>query len=107
VHEIIGGRLDILVANAGVSKAATIEELTVEDFDKLFAVNVRAPYFLVQQLLPIMSVGSSVILVSSLAARVTIGTRSAYAGSASMRSRLVPSRPTCRISSRRMPAGIS
>ena len=79
VHEIIGGRLDILVANAGVSKAATIEELTVEDFDKLFAVNVRAPYFLVQQLLPIMSVGSSVILVSSLAARVTIGTLSAYA----------------------------
>ena len=78
-REIIGSRLDILVANAGVSKAASIEELTVEDFDKLFAVNVRAPYFLVQQLLPIMSVGGSVILVSSLAARVTIGTLSAYA----------------------------
>jgi 3-oxoacyl-[acyl-carrier protein] reductase len=30
---IIGDRLDILVANAGVSKAATIEEMTVEDFD--------------------------------------------------------------------------
>jgi len=74
-REIIGSRLDILVANAGVSKAASIEELTVEDFDKLFAVNVRAPYFLVQQLLPI----TSVILVSSLAARATIGTLSAYA----------------------------
>jgi NAD(P)-dependent dehydrogenase (short-subunit alcohol dehydrogenase family) len=78
-REIIGSRLDILVANAGVSKAASIEELTVEDFDKLFAVNVRAPYFLVQQLLPITSVGSSIILVSSLAARATIGTLSAYA----------------------------
>jgi 3-oxoacyl-[acyl-carrier protein] reductase len=54
---IIGDRLDILVANAGVSKAATIEEMTVEDFDKLFAVNVRAPYFLVQQLLPILGEG--------------------------------------------------
>jgi NAD(P)-dependent dehydrogenase (short-subunit alcohol dehydrogenase family) len=56
---VIGDRLDILVANAGVSKAATIEETTVEDFDKLFAVNVRAPFFLVQQLLPIMSRGSA------------------------------------------------
>ena len=45
-RSIIGDRLDILVANAGVSKAATIEETTVEDFDKLFAVNVRAPSFL-------------------------------------------------------------
>jgi NAD(P)-dependent dehydrogenase (short-subunit alcohol dehydrogenase family) len=51
---IIGDRLDILVANAGISKAATIEEMTVQDFDKLFAVNVRAPYFLVQLLLPWM-----------------------------------------------------
>ena len=59
-RSIVGDRLDILVANAGVSKAATIEETTVEDFDKLFAVNVRAPFFLVQQFLPIMSKGSSV-----------------------------------------------
>ena len=43
-RSIIGDRLDILVANAGISKAATIEEMAVEDFDKLFAVNVRAPY---------------------------------------------------------------
>src|SRR6266404_4090157 len=61
-RSIVGGRLDILVANAGVSKAATIEEMTVEDFDKLFAVNVRAPYVLVQQLLPVLGEGSSVIL---------------------------------------------
>jgi 3-oxoacyl-[acyl-carrier protein] reductase len=79
VREIVGSRLDVLVANAGVSKAAPIEELTVEDFDKLFAVNVRAPYFLVQQLLPIMSEGSSVILLSSLTARAAIGSLSAYA----------------------------
>ena len=56
-RSIVGDRLDILVANAGVSKAATIEETTVEDFDKLFAVNVRAPYFLVQQLLPVLCEG--------------------------------------------------
>src|SRR3977135_3199502 len=78
-RSIVGDRLDILVANAGVSKAATIEEMTVEDFDKLFAVNVRAPFFLVQQLLPIMSKGSSIILVSSLGAHAAVGTLSAYA----------------------------
>jgi len=78
-RSIIGDRLDILVANAGISKAATIEEMTVEDFDKLFAVNVRAPYFLVQQLLPVLGEGSSVILVSSLGAHAAVGTLSAYA----------------------------
>src|ERR1700682_3700401 len=78
-RSIVGDRLDILVANAGVSKAATIEETTVEDFDKLFAVNVRAPFFLVQQLLPILCEGSSVILVSSLAAHAVVGTSPAYA----------------------------
>jgi len=73
-RSIIGDRLDILVANAGISKAATIEETTVEDFDRLFTVNVRAPFFLVQQLLPILSKGSSIIFVSSLAAHSVLGT---------------------------------
>ncbi|WP_059413638.1 SDR family NAD(P)-dependent oxidoreductase [Cupriavidus basilensis] len=75
---IIGGRLDVLVANAGISRAATIEDTTVEDFDDLFAVNVRAPFFLVQQLLPVMCKGSSVVLLSSLAAHAAVGTLPAY-----------------------------
>ena len=72
VRAIVGDRLDILVANAGISKAAAIEDTTVEDFDNLFAVNVRAPFFLVQQLLPILHEGSSVVLLSSLAARAAV-----------------------------------
>ncbi len=79
VRAIVGDRLDILVANAGISKAATIEDTTLEDFDALFAVNVRAPFFLVQQLLPILGERSSVILLTSLAARATAGNISAYA----------------------------
>ena len=81
VRAIVGDRLDILVANAGVSKAAGIEETTVEDFNALFAVNVRAPFFLVQQLVPIMHEGSSIVLVSSLAAHAVVGTLPAYAAS--------------------------
>jgi 3-oxoacyl-[acyl-carrier protein] reductase len=76
---MVGERLDILVANAGVAKAAAIEEISIADFDTLFAVNVRAPFFLIQQLLPILGDGSSVILLSSLAAHASVGTLSAYA----------------------------
>ena len=79
VRAVVGDRLDILVANAGISKSASIEDTTVEDFDRLFAVNVRAPFFLVQQLLPIMCRDSSIVLVSSLAAHAAVGTLSAYA----------------------------
>ena len=78
VRAVVGDRLDILVANAGISKSATIEETSVEDFDRLFAVNVRAPFFLVQQLLPIMCKGSSIVLVSSIGAHAAVGTLAAY-----------------------------
>jgi len=79
VRDLTGNRLDILVLNAGISKAVGIEDITVEDFDTLFAVNVRAPYFLVQQLMPILNEGGSVVFVSSLAAHAAVGALSAYA----------------------------
>jgi 3-oxoacyl-[acyl-carrier protein] reductase len=79
VRNLTGGRLDILVSNAGISNATPFETMTVKDFDSLFAVNVRAPYFLLQQLLPILGDGSSIVFVSSLGARAAVGTLSAYA----------------------------
>jgi 3-oxoacyl-[acyl-carrier protein] reductase len=79
VRKLAGERLDILVANAGIATAATIEDQTVEEFDRMFAVNVRAPFFLVQQLLPLLGEGSSVVLLSSLAARASVGLLPAYA----------------------------
>jgi 3-oxoacyl-[acyl-carrier protein] reductase len=79
VRKLAGERLDILVANAGVATAATIEDQTVAEFDRMFAVNVRAPFFLVQQLLPLLGEGSSVVLLSSLAARASVGLLPAYA----------------------------
>jgi 3-oxoacyl-[acyl-carrier protein] reductase len=79
VGKMIDTRLDILVANAATYKAASIEDTTLKDFDELFAVNVRALFFLVQQLTPIMGAGSSIVLISSLAARTAFGTIAAYA----------------------------
>jgi NAD(P)-dependent dehydrogenase (short-subunit alcohol dehydrogenase family) len=79
VRGIIGDRLDVLVANAGAAKSANIEDTTIEDFDRLFAVNVRSPFFLVQQTLPILGNGSSIVFISSLAAHAVVGTLAAYA----------------------------
>src|SRR5579864_396785 len=79
VGAIIGGHLDILVANAGISKAASIEDTTIEDFDNLFAVNVRAPFFPVQQLLPALCRGSNIIFTSSRSAHTSVAALSAYA----------------------------
>ncbi|HEX7883512.1 MAG TPA: SDR family oxidoreductase [Afipia sp.] len=78
VHKLVVGQLDILVANAGIAVPATIEAQTIEDFDRMFAVNVRAPFFLVQQLLPLLGDGSSIVMTSSLAARAAVGQLSAY-----------------------------
>ncbi len=66
-------RLDVLVLNAGISKAALVADYTAEDFDNLFATNVRSPFFLVQQLLPILGDGSNVIVISSLGAHAVVG----------------------------------
>lgn len=79
VRAAVGERLDILVANAGISRPAAIEETTVADFDQMFAVNVKASFFLVQQLLPVLGKGSSIVMVSSLAAHSSVGALSAYA----------------------------
>ena len=73
VRSTVGDRLDVLVANAGIGKSARIADYTVEDFDTLFATNVRGPFFLVQQLLPVLGEGSNIILVSSLAAYTVVG----------------------------------
>jgi 3-oxoacyl-[acyl-carrier protein] reductase len=72
-RSVIGDRLDVLVANAGVSKAARIAEYTVDDFDNLYATNVRGTFFLVQQMLSVMGEGSNIVVVSSVVARFVVG----------------------------------
>jgi NAD(P)-dependent dehydrogenase (short-subunit alcohol dehydrogenase family) len=59
------GVVDIIVSNAGLTEQASIDTLTPEHFDKTFNLNARAPVFLVQKLLPLMTGGGSIILVGS------------------------------------------
>jgi 3-oxoacyl-[acyl-carrier protein] reductase len=73
VRSIVGDRLDVLVLNAGISKSARLADYTADDFDSLFATNVRGPFFLVQQLLPVLGEGSSIVVISSLGARTVVG----------------------------------
>jgi NAD(P)-dependent dehydrogenase (short-subunit alcohol dehydrogenase family) len=59
------GVVDIIVSNAGLTEQASIDTLTPEHFDRTFNLNARAPVFLVQKLLPLMTGGGSIILVGS------------------------------------------
>jgi 3-oxoacyl-[acyl-carrier protein] reductase len=68
VAALTEGKLDILVANAGISKAGSLEDHSEADFDRLFATNVKSPFFLITQLLPTLTSSASVIVLSSIAA---------------------------------------
>lgn len=62
------GRIDILVPNSGMVAPQTLAEATEENFERTFAVNVRGVYFTVAKALALLGRGSSIILVSSIAA---------------------------------------
>ncbi|MFG0293705.1 MAG: SDR family NAD(P)-dependent oxidoreductase [Phycisphaerales bacterium JB050] len=59
------GHLDILVANAGGGTVAPLGQITAEQFDQTFGVNVKGTIFTVQKALPLLRSGSSVILIGS------------------------------------------
>ena len=48
------GAVDVLINNAGVAQNTPFEEVTVAEFDRIMAVNVRAPFILTQKLLPLL-----------------------------------------------------
>jgi 3-oxoacyl-[acyl-carrier protein] reductase len=59
------GRLDVLVNNAGTAIAMTVEEMTLEDFDRLFAVNVRGTFIATQAALKHIKSGGRIIMIGS------------------------------------------
>jgi 3-oxoacyl-[acyl-carrier protein] reductase len=61
-----GSPLDIVVNNAAAfNPEATIAHTSVESFDRIFAINVRAPFFILQRALPLMPDGGRIINISS------------------------------------------
>ncbi len=57
----------------GCNHQGSYKDHTVEDFDNLFATNVRSPFFLVQQLLPLLGEASNIIVISSIGAHAVLG----------------------------------
>lgn len=75
------GKLDILMANAGVISIEPTANVTPESYDRQFATNTRGLFFGVQAALPTMAEGGSIIVVSSLAASRVLSGHPVYAGS--------------------------
>ncbi|GAB3545868.1 NAD(P)-dependent dehydrogenase (short-subunit alcohol dehydrogenase family) [Actinopolyspora lacussalsi] len=62
------GRLDIVVANAGVGDYAPLGTITEQEYDRTTSINLKGTVFTVQKALPLLTTGASVMLVSSSAA---------------------------------------
>jgi NAD(P)-dependent dehydrogenase (short-subunit alcohol dehydrogenase family) len=72
------GRLDILFANAGIAKYATLGTVTEELFDSIFDINVKGLLFTVQKALPLLPDGASIILNASVVGSKGLPANSVY-----------------------------
>jgi len=71
--------LDILVNNAGIGLRSRIDTVTPDDFDRVLKVNLRTPFFLIQQCLAILKDHGRIINISSMGTRAAYPEMSVYA----------------------------
>ena len=64
------GKIDVLVANAGIAEPRSIHEVDESFFDEMVNINYKGVYFTVQRALPLLNKNASVILISSAAAHI-------------------------------------
>ncbi len=75
------GHIDVLFVNAGIGAFQPIEKVTEQDWDNIHAINLKGVFFTVQQALPLLRKGSSIVLTGSIGALKGIPTGSVYAAS--------------------------
>ena len=73
------GRVDVVVSNAAIVEQVPLPDVTEDHYDRTFALNAKAPLFLVQKMLPMMGRGGSIILVSSAMHYMGLANHSTYA----------------------------
>lgn len=79
LEDVLAGRpLDILVNNASTPPGVPIETTSPEGFDQMFAVNVKAPFFILRRAIPLLRDGGRVITVSSASTRIAAPAQLAY-----------------------------
>ena len=75
------GRVDILVSNAGVESFGKLEDITEQEYERVFSVNVAGQLFVTQAASPLMSSGGRIVLTSSVSAESSIFYHTLYAAS--------------------------
>jgi NAD(P)-dependent dehydrogenase (short-subunit alcohol dehydrogenase family) len=73
--------IDILFLNAGIAKFTSVEAADEATFDEQFNINVKGSYFTIQQLLPLLKDGSSIVLNTSINAHIGMPGAAIYAAS--------------------------
>jgi NAD(P)-dependent dehydrogenase (short-subunit alcohol dehydrogenase family) len=73
------GKCDVLVVNSGVGKRLHVQDVTEENFDYMVNINYRGAYFTVKYALDYLNPGSSIILMGSVGATITLKRHSVYA----------------------------
>jgi len=71
-------RFDFLVNNAGTSSGMSFLNAEEEEFDALYRVHVKGPFFLTLKLLPLMNDGGRIVNISSGLTRIVMANRAAY-----------------------------
>jgi 3-oxoacyl-[acyl-carrier protein] reductase len=75
------GKVDILVSNAGIEHFGKLEEITKEDFDRVFSTNVAGQLFVTQAAARYLSSGGRIVLTSSVSAKISVFHHTLYAAS--------------------------
>ena len=75
------GSLEVLFLNAGTAELRPLEQWDEASFDRIFALNLKGPYFLVQALLPVFAASASIILNTSVNVHIGMPGSSVYAAS--------------------------
>ncbi|MDG2002933.1 MAG: SDR family oxidoreductase [Novosphingobium sp.] len=78
VRQLCPGGLHALVLNAAIMPTSDITDCPPELFDEIFHINLRSPFFILQELGPILAEHASVVFISSLTARRVTGPVAAY-----------------------------
>ncbi|GAA3222626.1 SDR family NAD(P)-dependent oxidoreductase [Nonomuraea helvata] len=75
---LAGRGLDILVNNAGIASVNPISQVTPEELDRLLAINVATPFFVIQRALPLLNDGGRIINMGSTASRFAVTMQIGY-----------------------------